>query len=131
MSKQKWELTALTSLEFFVTNPEFKSEFGHQYFADRCGVTRMTLSRNKKYMKRFNEVKEILKGVKLASSTNTNSRITSYKEKVEDQKVTIAEKNKELEALKLRLNDCYQMLEDQGIDPQFVVRPRLKKHKEA
>jgi hypothetical protein len=131
VSKQKWELTALTSLEFFVTNPEFKSEFGHQYFADRCGVTRMTLSRNKKYMKRFNEVKEILKGVKLASSTNTNSRITSYKEKVEDQKVTIAEKNKELEALKLRLNDCYQMLEDQGIDPQFVVRPRLKKHKEA
>jgi hypothetical protein len=131
VSKQKWELTALTSLEFFVTNPEFKSEFGHQYFADRCGVTRMTLSRNKKYMKRFNEVKEILKGVKLASSTNTNSRITSYKEKVEDQKVTIAEKNKELEALKLRLNDCYQMLEDQGIDPQFVVRPRLKKHMEA
>jgi peptidoglycan hydrolase CwlO-like protein len=82
-------------------------------------------------MKRFNEVKEILKGVQLASSTNTDSRITSDKEKIEEQKATIAEKNKELEALKLRLNDCYQMLEDQGIDPQFVIRPRLKKHKEA
>jgi hypothetical protein len=131
LSKQKWELDALTSLEFFKNNPEYKSEFGHQYFADRFGVSRMTLSRNKKYMKRFNEVKEILKGVQLASSTNTDSRITSDKEKIEEQKATIAEKNKELEALKLRLNDCYQMLEDQGIDPQFVIRPRLKKHKEA
>ena len=131
MSKKNWELDALRSLDFFENNPEYKNEFGHQYFADNFGISRMTLSRNKKYMKRFNEVKEILKGVKLASSTNTDSRITSDKEKIKELKTTIANKDQELDALKLRLNDCYQMLEDQGIDSQFVLRPRLKKHKEA
>jgi hypothetical protein len=131
VSKQKWELEALTSLDFFENNPEYKSEFGHQYFVDRFDISRMTLSRNKKYMKRFNEVKEKLRGIQIASPNDTSPKIKGDKEKIEEQKATIAEKDKELEALKLRLNDCYQMLEDQGIDPQFVIRPRLKKHKEA
>jgi hypothetical protein len=130
VSKQKWEIEALTSLDFFEHNPEYKGEFGHQYFTDRFSISRMTLFRNKTYMERSNEVKDILKGISIEPNNN-GVVFRGDKEKIETLKATIADKDKELEALKLRLNDCYQMLEDQGIDPQFVLRQRLKKHKEA
>ena len=51
MSKSPpWLSIALSNLAFFEKNPEYKHEFGHDYIADRCGITRMTLNRNKKYM---------------------------------------------------------------------------------
>lgn len=131
MSKQNWETDALMSLDFFENNPEYKNEFGHKYFADRFGITRQTLSRNTKYMNRYKDVKKILQGVKVESVTGNVTTISGDKEKIEELNIKIDIKDKELDELKLRLNDCYQMLEDQGIDPQFVYTKRMKKHKEA
>ena len=55
-----------------------------------------------------------------------------------DYEETLKEKDNQIDGLKadkaelkLRLNDCYQMLEDQGIDPQFVYPTKMKKHREA
>ncbi|MEH6711165.1 MAG: hypothetical protein V7733_08100 [Paraglaciecola polaris] len=129
MSKQDWLVNALASLEFFVTNPEYKGEFGHEYFADLCNVSRQTLSRNKKYMTRYKEVREILKGHKIKNSET--GPITGDKEKIKQLNNTIEKQKEELDELKIRLNDCYQMLEDHGIDPQFAYPTRRKKHKEA
>jgi hypothetical protein len=126
-----WLPIALSSLEFFLQNPEYKHEFGHDYIADRCDVSRMTLNRNSKYMKRYKHVKDFLKEYKNTEPAKGPAPISGDKEKlsaVTEQKNKLEE---DLNALQLRLNDCYQMLEDQGIDPQFVLRARLKKHKEA
>jgi chromosome condensin MukBEF ATPase and DNA-binding subunit MukB len=131
MSKKNWESDALISLDFFENNPEYKGEFGHKYFADRFDISRMTLSRNKKYMKRYGEVNTFLKGIKVESGNVVNTPIVGNKEKIEELNAKIDIKDKELDELKLRLNDCYQMLEDQGIDPQFVYKKRMKKHKQA
>jgi len=132
MSKSpEWLSKALSNLEFFANNPEFKGEFGHEYIADRCGITRMTLNRNKKYMARYKEVKEILKGFKSTNPGTGPAPISGLKEKLEDEKARTDQLQKELEELQLRLNDCYQMLEDHGLDPQFTYPTKIKKHKEA
>lgn len=127
----EWLSKALLNLEFFANNPEFKGEFGHEYIADRCGITRMTLNRNKKYMNRYREVKEVLKGYKPTNPSTGASPIDGTKEKLEKEKSKNEELKKQLAALQLRLNDCYQMLEDRGVDPQFVYPTKMKKHKEA
>jgi hypothetical protein len=132
MTKKEWLTSALSSLEFFATNPEYKGEFGHQYFIDNYKVSRQTLYRNDLYMKRYREVKELLKNYNTIGS-KTGPSVTSG-----DDKEEISALNAKLEALQktinelqLRLNDCYQMLEDHGIDPEFVYPRRLKKHREA
>ena len=132
MSKKapEWQVNALSNLEFFYSNPEYKNEFGHDYIAERCGVTRMTLNRNKVYMKRYHEVREHLKGFKKVDPSEGATPIDGYKEKYEVEVEKRNEVEKKLNALQLRLNDCYQMLEDQGIDPEFIYPKRLKKHKE-
>ena len=126
----EWQTIALSSLEFFIKNPEYKHEFGHDYIADRCGVTRMTLNRNTPYMKRYKEVREFLRGYKTVDPSQGATPIDGYKEKYEAQKEANQELTRKIEALQLRLNDCYQMLEDQGIDPEFIYPTKLKKHKE-
>ncbi len=132
MSKSpEWLSKALLNLEFFANNPEFKGEFGHEYIAERCGITRMTLNRNKKYMTRYKEVKEILKGFKPTNPATGPAPVSGIKEKLEDEKAKNGKLEETLEALQLRLNDCYQMLEDHGNDPQFVYPTKMKKHKEA
>ncbi|MGL0818812.1 hypothetical protein [Vibrio vulnificus] len=132
MSKKapKWQVNALSNLEFFYSNPEYKNEFGHDYIAERCGVTRMTLSRNQAYMQRYREVREYLKGFKRVDPAQGATPINGYKEKYEAEVKKTSELETKLNALILRLNDCYQMLEDQGIDPEFIYPRKLKKHKE-
>ncbi|MBL53687.1 MAG: hypothetical protein CL590_07335 [Alteromonadaceae bacterium] len=132
MSKSpEWLTLALSNLEFFAHNPEYKHEFGHDYIANRCNVSRMTLNRNKKYMKRYKEVREILRGFKPTNPATGPAPISGYKEKLADEKAKTAQLEKDLEELQLRLNDCYQMLEDHGVDPQFIYPTKMKKHKEA
>lgn len=132
MSKSpEWLSKALLSLEFFAANPEYKGEFGHEYIATNCGVSRMTLHRNKKYMKRYGEVREILRSYKPTNPTTGPSPTSGLKEQLENERAKNEKLEKELAALQLRLNDCYQMLEDRGVDPQFVYPTKMKKHKEA
>lgn len=132
MSKSpEWLPIALTNLEFFAHNPEYKHEFGHDYIADRCNVTRMTLNRNEKYMKRYGEVRNILKGFKPTDPATGPALISGEKKKLSVAKAKNEELESQLDALQLRLNDCYQILEDHGIDPQFVYPTKMKKYKEA
>ncbi|WP_445768811.1 hypothetical protein [Rheinheimera sp.] len=135
MSKTKkspaWLPVALSSLEFFVHSPEYKNEFGHDYVADRCNVNRMTLWRNEIYMKRYYEVREILQEYKPTKSTSGPSYTTDISAELAAAKEKNEQLQNELDALQLRLNDCYQMLEDNGIDPEFVYPTKLKKHREA
>lgn len=130
MAKEDWLTDALVSLDFFANNPEYYQEFKHEYFTERFGVSRQTLYRSDKYMERYREVKDILKETSKPVASRTTG-LDALKEKVEQQKQVIAEKNEQLSELKLRLNDCYQMLEDHGIDPEFLYPKRRKKHKQA
>lgn len=128
MSKSPpWLSIALSNLSFFENNPEYKHEFGHDYIADRCGITRMTLNRNKKYMEEYKRVRDVLRGFKSGGKKTSTDYELTLKEK--DKK--IAELKADKSELKLRLNDCYQILEDHGIDPQFIYPTKMKKHKEA
>ncbi|MGR5268294.1 hypothetical protein ACPV5R_11130 [Vibrio astriarenae] len=132
MSKSpEWLPIALSSLDFFAYNPEYKNEFGHAYIAERCGVTRMTLNRNKVYMDRYHDVAELLKAYKLKKSTKGGAPIKDDREKLDEERDKSKKLARDIELLQLRLNDCYQLLEDQGIDPEFVYPKRLKKHREA
>lgn len=128
MSKSPpWLSIALSNLSFFESNPEYKHEFGHDYIADRCGITRMTLNRNKKYMEEYKRVRSVLRGYKSEGKKTS----TDYEETLKEKDNQIDGLKADKAELKLRLNDCYQMLEDQGIDPQFVYPTKMKKHREA
>lgn len=131
MNKNDWVKRALSSLEFFVSNPEYKGEFGHQYFVDNLNVSRATLNRNKKYMKRFREVKEYLKSFKAGDPELGPASSTAELNRIQRQAKTIEEQSVKIQELQLRLNDCYQKLEDHGIDPEFIYPRRGKLHKEA
>ncbi|EGR3116632.1 hypothetical protein DNH24_24345, partial [Vibrio parahaemolyticus] len=71
-----------------------------------------------------------LQGYKTVDPSQGSTPIDGYKEKYEAQKEANQELTRKIEALQMRLNDCYQMLEDQGIDPEFIYPTKLKKHKE-
>lgn len=131
MTNRNWEPKALSSLQWFAENPEFKGEFGHQYFVDNLEVSRMTLNRSKKYMKRYREVKEILKGYQSTEPNTGPAPVDGMKQKLASKNKQIEDLKNQVEKLQLRLNDCYQMLEDHNIDPQFVYTQRLKKHREV
>lgn len=137
MSKQpkkkdpKWLANALMSLKFFETSPEYKHEFKHEYFASHLGVSLPTLYRCKKYMDEFKRVKGLLKETKVDKPPSDGAPISGDNEKIAKLEAKIAEQADTISTLQLRLNDCYQILEDQGIDPEFVYPKRLKKHKEA
>lgn len=131
MTKKEWLTSALSSLEFFATNPEYKGEFGHKYFMDNCGVSRQTLYRNETYMTRYGAVKKLLQNYKATDPKTGPSPITGDKEKIIALKSKIDSQSQTINELQLRLNDCYQMLEDHGIDPEFVYPRKLKKHREA
>ncbi len=131
MTKKDWLTRALSSLEFFEKNPEYKGEFGHKYFMDNYDISRQTLYRNETYMKRYGEVKELLKNHKVKGIKNGPSAISVDKEEISVLNAKIETLQTTINELQLRLNDCYQMLEDHGIDPEFVYPRRLKKHREA
>ncbi|NDV93149.1 hypothetical protein GTH32_18425 [Alteromonas sp. 345S023] len=137
MSKQpnkkdpKWLANALMSLKFFETSPEYKHEFKHDYFASQLGISKPTLYRCDKYMKEFQRVKDLLKEIKVDKSLSEGAPISGDNEKIAKLEAKVAEQAETISTLQLRLNDCYQILEDQGIDPEFVYPKRLKKHKEA
>lgn len=131
MAKKDWLVNALISLDFFEHNPEYKGEFGHQYFVDNFDISRQSLYRNKTYMKRFQKVKDILKGYKTTNPSSGPAPISGDKEKLDKKKHEVEELEQVIEGLQLRLNECYQILEDHNIDPQFIYPKRLKKHKEA
>jgi len=137
MSKQpkkkdpKWLAAALMSLKFFETSPEYKHEFKHEYFTSQLGVSKPTLYRCGKYMKEFKRVKDLLKETKVDNPPSDGAPISGDNEKIAKLEAKVAEQTETISTLQLRLNDCYQMLEDQGIDPEFVYPKRLKKHKEA
>lgn len=131
MTKPEWVTIALGSLEFFVANPEYGNEFGHKYFMDRCNVSRQTLYRNDLYMTRYREVSELLKQHKVKSTGAPSRALSGDKEEIQELQATVALQKTTIAQLQLRLNECYQMLEDHGIDPEFIYPRRLKKHREA
>lgn len=127
----KWLSQALFSLKFFENSPEYKHEFKHDYFAAQLGVSLPTLYRCKKYMDEFKRVKGLLKEIKVEKLSTAGVPISGDKEKIAKLEAKVEEQFKAISYLRLRLNDCYQMLEDQGVAPEFVYPKRLKKHKEA
>ena len=72
-------------------------------------------------------MRDVLRGFKSEGQKTS----TDYEETLKEKVKKIDELKADKAELKLRLNDCYQMLEDQGIDPQFVYPTKLKKHREA
>lgn len=131
MKKKDWLPQALSSLEFFAKNPEYKREFGHSYFCTNLGISRQTLYRNKRYMARYQEVKELLKGYRSTDPSTGPAPISGDKEKIQSLRDTVEKQKQHIIELQLRLNDCYQILEDHGIDPEFVYQTRRKKFQEA
>ncbi|TWX71717.1 hypothetical protein ESZ36_00325 [Colwellia demingiae] len=131
MAKDDWTNKALLSLQFFRDNPEYKSEFGHKYFMDNLDLGRATLNRNKTYLKEFQEVKKFLKNYKSTNPIYGPAKTTGEKTQLETQAEKIKRLELEKSELQLRLNDCYQMLEDHGIDPQFIYPNKLMKHRQA
>lgn len=127
----KWLADALMSLKFFESSPEYKHEFKHEYFASQLDVSKPTLYRCDKYMAEFQRVKDLLKEIKVDKPPSESAPISGDKEKITKLESKVAEQAETISTLQLRLNDCYQILEDQGVDPEFVYPKRLKKHKEA
>ena len=82
-------------------------------------------------MTEFQRVKDLLKEIKVDKPPSDGFPISGDKEKIAKLEAKVAEQAETISILQLRLNDCYQMLEDQGVDPEFVYPKRLKKHKEA
>lgn len=131
MSKRpNWLISALSSLDWFEKNPEYFKEFRHEYFVNQCGVTRQTLNRNEEYMARFREVKERLKSSKNPAA-HRSTGLDAMKLRNSELRQQLKEKEAEISSLQSRLNECYLMLEDNGIDPEFVYPKRRLKNRQA
>jgi hypothetical protein len=127
----KWLSQALMSLNFFENSPEYKHEFKHEYFAKQLDISLPTLYRCSTYMDEFKRVKNLLKEIKVDKPPSDGAPISGDSEKIAELESKLEEKEARIKYLELRLNDCYQMLEDNSIDPEFVYPKRLKKYKEA